>query len=146
MSHLIVACPNCHKLNRIPKAKLGDNGNCGSCKLKLFTKKPIELTQADFSKHSVKSDIPIIIDFWAPWCGPCKMISPILEQAAISFEPKLKIGKVNTEIEQSLGSQFSIRSIPTLVLFHKGKEISRVSGAMNYQQLDQWAKSNLATI
>jgi len=146
MTSLIIACPECNKLNRIPKEKLSANGNCGTCKVPLFCKKPVNLSQANFTNHVIKSELPILVDFWAPWCGPCKMMAPVLAQAATLFEPQLRIGKINTEEEQVLGSRFNIRSIPTLVLFHKGKEIDRISGAMNLQQLDQWTKSTLAKI
>ena len=146
MTNLIVACPSCNKLNRVPKEKLNANGTCGSCKAPLFTKKPIDITQANFSAHIQKSELPILVDFWAPWCGPCKMMAPVLSEAATVFEPNVRIGKVNTEEQQMLGAQFNIRSIPTLVLFYKGREIDRISGAMNLQQLDQWTKSALAKI
>jgi len=143
MSNLIIACPACSKLNRVPEEKLGAKGSCGSCKSSLFDQKPLNLTQSSFSNHVIKSDLPILVDFWAPWCGPCKMMAPVLAEAAGSFEPQLRIGKVNTEEEQMLGGQFNIRSIPTLVLFRKGKEVDRISGAMNLQQLDQWTKQAL---
>ena len=146
MTNLIIACPTCNKLNRVPEEKLNANGTCGSCKAPLFNQAPVNLTQTSFSSHIVKSELPILVDFWAPWCGPCKMMAPVLAEAAGSFEPGVRIGKVNTEEEQMLGGQFNIRSIPTLVLFHKGKEIDRVSGAMNLQQLDQWTKQALGKL
>ena len=110
----------------------------------MFAKKPVNLTQANFANHVTKSDLPILVDFWAPWCGPCKMMAPVLSEAATKFEPQVRIAKVNTEDEQTLGGQFNIRSIPTLVLFLKGKEISRISGAMNLQQLEQWTRQALS--
>jgi len=141
MTNLIIACPACSKLNRVPEDKLTANGACGSCKATLFEKEPLNLTQANFSNHVIKSELPILVDFWAPWCGPCKMMAPVLAEAAKIFEPQLRIGKVNTEEEQMLGGQFNIRSIPTLVLFFKGKEIDRMSGAMNLTQLQQWTNN-----
>jgi len=146
MANLIIACPGCHKLNRVPEEKLHSNGNCGSCKTPLFQKAPLDLSQASFSNHIVKSDLPTLVDFWAPWCGPCKMMAPVLAQAASTFEPRLRIAKINTEEEQLLGGQFNIRSIPTLVLFSKGKEIDRISGAMNLPQLSQWLNQALSKI
>jgi len=140
---IIVACPHCDKLNRLPASKLSDDGKCGSCKAALFEKKPVTLTQSSFSTHVVKSELPILVDFWAPWCGPCKMMGPVLEEAAKSLEPGIRIGKVNTEVEQTLGAQFNIRSIPTIVLYHQGKEIDRVSGAMQLPQLLQWTNNSL---
>jgi len=146
MSSLIVACPHCSKLNRVPEAKLNANGTCGSCKAALFASKPININQTNFNNQVMKSEIPILVDFWASWCGPCKMMAPVLTDAATEFEPQLRIGKLNTEEEQMLGGQFNIRSIPTLVLFHHGKEIERVSGAMNLQQLKQWTMTAMANI
>jgi len=146
MTNIIIACPECNKLNRVPKEKLNANGTCGSCKAILFAKTPLNLTQANFTSHVMKSELPILVDFWAPWCGPCKMMAPVLTEAASSFEPGIRIGKLNTEDEQILGSQFNIRSIPTLVLFHKGKEIERISGAMALPQLEQWTKQALTKI
>ena len=135
---IIVCCPNCDTLNRLPVAKLADKGKCGNCKSTLFAGKPLNLTQPSFASHVNKSELPILVDFWAPWCGPCQMMAPVLEQAAKTLEPKIRIAKVNTEQEQILGSTFNIRSIPTLVLFHHGKELGRISGALQLPQLLQW--------
>ena len=139
----IIACPNCNQLNRIPKDKLGTEGKCGSCKNSLSHNAVIDLDQTAFTRHASKSDIPILVDFWAPWCGPCKMMAPILEDAAKKLSPNIRVGKVNTEAEQTLASQFNIRSIPTLAIFHKGKEIDRASGAMPLEQLIQWTNNAL---
>ena len=143
---MIVACPHCNKLNRIPEDKLKNSPNCGACKQALFTQKPIALSQATFANHATKSQIPVLIDFWASWCGPCKMMAPVFEEAASKLEPAVRVAKVNTESEQQLAMQYNIRSIPTLVLIYAGKEVDRISGAMNLSQLLQWTSNALTKI
>lgn len=143
MSHLHVVCPYCNAVNRIPAARLVAQPKCGKCGQLLFSGKPVELTQSSFQKHLQKNDIPLLVDFWAPWCGPCKMMSPAFAEAATQLEPRMRLGKVNTEVEQNLGSQLNIRSIPTLVLFQNGVETSCQSGAMNSAGIIQWVNSQL---
>jgi len=143
---IIIACPHCNKLNRIPQDKLQNNPNCGACKKALFTQMPITLSQAAFTNHVTKSQLPVLVDFWASWCGPCKMMAPVFEEAASKLEPAVRVAKVNTESEQQLAIQYNIRSIPTIVLFHAGKEVDRISGAMNLSQLLQWTSNALSKI
>jgi thioredoxin 2 len=139
--HLV--CPHCHAINRVPAARLGQAPNCGQCHRPLFDAHPLELTAATFDKHIVRNDIPVLVDFWAPWCGPCKMMAPQFAQAAGLLEPQVRMAKVNTEAEQGLGAQYGIRSIPTLALFRGGREIARQPGAMGAQDIVNWVRSQL---
>jgi len=140
--HLV--CPHCHAVNRVPAARLGQSPNCGQCHRPLFDAHPAELTAATFDRHVARSDIPLLVDFWAPWCGPCKMMAPQFAQAARMLEPQVRLAKVNTEAEQQLGAQYGIRSIPTLALFRGGREIARQPGAMGAQDIVNWARAHLA--
>ena len=141
---LHIVCPACNGINRIPAEKLSAGGSCGKCKNILLNGKVVELTAGNFTKHISRNDIPVLVDFWAPWCGPCKMMAPILEQAANQLQTSFRIAKVNTETEQQLAAQYQIRSIPTLAIFKGGKEIARTAGAMDLQNLINWAKQNSA--
>jgi thioredoxin 2 len=138
-SHLV--CPHCQAINRVPTPRLDQHPNCGQCHQPLFTGQPVELTQTNFARHIDRSDISLLVDFWAPWCGPCKMMAPAFAQAASTLEPHVRLGKVNTDKEQTLGSQYNIRSIPTLVLFKGGCEVARQSGAMGTQDIVRWVQS-----
>lgn len=137
-----IACPHCHKKNRVPGDKLTGEGNCGACKKALFTGKPLSLIATQFDRH-LGADIPLLVDFWAPWCGPCRQFAPTFEAAAKEFEPKVRLIKINTEEQTGLAARFAIRSIPTLMLFKHGKEKARASGAMSATQLKQWVQQNL---
>ena len=126
-----VVCPHCFSVNNVPQKDSYKKANCGKCKQSLLDTKPISLTQHNFDDMVVNSDIPVVIDFWAPWCGPCKMMAPAFEQAATQFPLKAVFAKVNTEDEQQLGARFGIRSIPTTLIFKNGVEVERVSGALD---------------
>ena len=132
-----VVCPHCLSVNNVPQKDSYKKANCGKCKKSLLDTKPIELTEANFDEVLVNSDIPVIVDFWAPWCGPCKMMGPSFEKSATKFPLKTLFVKVNTENEQSLGARFGIRSIPTLMIFKDGKEVHSVSGALDENNLSQ---------
>ncbi len=140
---LHVVCPHCHSVNRLPQDKLSAGGKCGRCKQPLFDGHPVELTQATFSQHIGRSDIPVLVDFWAPWCGPCKMMAPVFAQAAAQLQPRVRLAKVNTEQEQALAAQYGIRSIPTLALFKGGREVDHIAGAMDLQNLVAWTRQRI---
>ena len=137
-----VVCPSCGGVNRVAAGRLGDGPRCGTCKQALFTGRPVELTEATFDRHIGRSDIPVVVDFWAPWCAPCRMMAPAFEQAAAQLEPRVRLAKLNTEESPSLGAQHGIRSIPTLAVFRGGREVARQMGAMSGPQLLQWIQAN----
>jgi len=143
MNNLQIVCPQCGAVNRVPENRLVAHPKCGKCGQLLFSGKPLELSQSTFQRHLQKNDIPLLVDFWAPWCGPCKMMGPAFAEAATQLEPRVRLAKVNTEMEQNLGAQLNIRSIPTMVLFVNGVEKGRQSGAMNSAGIVQWVGSQL---
>ncbi len=136
-----ILCPRCHTINRVPAARLADGPKCGQCHERLFTGHPIALTVADFDMHATRNDIPLVVDFWAPWCGPCRMMAPAFEQAAKALEPLARLGKVNTEDEPTLASRFGIASIPTMIIFRNGREVVRQPGALGLQDIVRWVRS-----
>lgn len=139
--HLV--CPSCGGVNRLPSARLAQHPKCGRCAQPLFAGQPLEVDAASFARQLQRSDVPLLVDFWAPWCGPCRIMAPAFTQAAGMLEPQMRLLKVNTEQEQALGAQFNIRSIPTMALFAGGREIDRMSGAMDANGIVGWARQAL---
>jgi thioredoxin 2 len=143
-SALHIVCPHCHTTNRVRVADLPNAPDCGQCHQALFTGHPLALDAASFDKYIGRSQIPVLVDFWAPWCGPCRMMAPAYEQAAGLLEPQVRVAKLNTEEAQAIAARFNIRSIPTLALFVAGQEVARQAGAFRTaQDIANWARSHL---
>jgi thioredoxin 2 len=139
---MLVACPHCDSMNRVARDRIGQGPNCGHCHKALFVGKPVALSAANFDKHAARSELPLVIDFWAPWCGPCLSMAPQFEAAAKTLEPHVRLAKVDTDAEPALGTRFTIRSIPTMVLLGGGRELARQSGAMTHAQIVAWVRAN----
>ncbi|MEN8129731.1 MAG: thioredoxin TrxC [Pseudomonadota bacterium] len=140
---LHIVCPHCNTINRIVAERLADAAKCGRCKKPLFPAHPVELNASGFERQIQRSDIPVVVDFWAPWCAPCRMMAPAYEQAASRLEPRVRLAKLNTEQEQLIASQLGIRSIPTLAIFNKGQEIVRQPGAMDLEGIVRWVNAHV---
>lgn len=140
-----IVCPHCDAVNRIPRERLDQAPRCGQCHQPLFGGKPQELNERNFSKHVGRSGIPVVVDFWAEWCGPCKMMAPEFERAAAELGPSARLAKLNTEHAPEVAARFAIRSIPTMVMFEDGREVARQSGAMRAADIVRWVAARRAT-
>lgn len=140
-SSIHLVCPHCNAVNRLALDRLDGQPACGKCHQALFAAQPLELRTVSFDQHIGRSDLPVLVDFWAPWCGPCKAMAPAFAQATGMLEPHFRLAKVNTEVEQGLAARFAIRSIPTLILFQQGREIARQAGAMGAADIVRWAQA-----
>jgi thioredoxin 2 len=141
---MLVACPQCQAIVRVPEARAGESPRCPRCKAQLLSGQPVALDGASFAAHIERATLPALVDFWAPWCGPCRMMAPVLDRTAAERATGLRVAKVNTDEQQQLAARFGIRSIPTLILFRDGRELARQSGAVDDGSLSRWLDRALA--
>lgn len=143
MTSVQIVCPHCHRTNRVPAERLEQKPVCGACKQPLFGAGPVDLNAEALLKHIQNSDIPVVVDCWAAWCGPCRMMAPEFHKAADAMDTQVQFLKLDTEQNQALAGRLNIRSIPCLILYRDGREIARQAGAMSAAQIQGWIRQQL---
>jgi thioredoxin 2 len=140
---LLLACPQCLTVNRVPSERLGEDPKCGKCGARILDGKPVALAEPTFDRFVGHSDLPVVVDFWAAWCGPCKAMAPAFERAASELNGRVRFAKLDTEQAQGIAARYGIRSIPTMILFRSGREAARTAGAMDAGLIRSWLESQL---
>ena len=135
-----VVCPECDKVNRVPQTRPAGSAKCGQCGTKLFTGKPVALSGARLKQHLTRNDIPVVADFWAAWCGPCRAMAPVFEKAAEELEPKARFVKIDVEADPQIAAEYRVQGIPALFIFKRGQIAARWAGAMDFNALRQWVE------
>jgi thioredoxin 2 len=146
MAETLIVCSDCGGVNRVPPARRADDAKCGRCGKKLFTAHPRDVDGPSFDRHVARNTLPVLVDVWAPWCGPCQLMTPAYEAAAQELEPHVVLIKLNSDNEQAISKRLGIRGIPTMILFHGGDEIARTSGAMTTTQIVKWVHDRLPSV